>query len=63
MSKLIHLFFNYQPVLVSLELTQNICKGIGCRVNILTKKDRKIFQNEKLSQTPKNAIIKVIKLR
>ena len=27
MSKLIHLFFNYQPGLVSLELTKNICEG------------------------------------
>ena len=49
MFKLIHLFFNYQPGLVSLELTQT--------------KDQKIFQNEKLSQTLKNALIKVIKLR
>ena len=38
MSKLIHLFFNYQPRLVSLDLTQNICKGRGCHVNILTNK-------------------------
>ena len=38
MSKLIHLFFNYQPGLVKLELTQNICEGRGCRVNILTNK-------------------------
>ena len=38
MSKLIHLFFNYQPGLVSLELTKNICEGRGCRVNILTNK-------------------------
>ena len=37
-SKLIHLFFNYQPGLVSLELTQNICEGSVCRVNILTNK-------------------------
>ena len=30
---------------------------------ILQTKDRKIFQNEKSSQTPKNEIIKVIKIR
>ena len=41
MSKLTHLLFNYQPGLVSLELTQNVCKGRGCRVNILTKKRSK----------------------
>ena len=29
MSKLIHLFFNYQPGFVGLELTQNICEGRG----------------------------------
>ena len=63
MSKLIHFFFNYQPGLVSLELTQNISEGRGCHVNILTKKDRNIFQNEKLSQTPKNAIINIIEPR
>ena len=64
MSKLIHLFFNYQLGLVSLELTQNICEGRGCRVNILTnKRSNDLSKWKKLSQTPKNAIIKVIKLR
>ena len=63
MSKLIHVFFNYQSGLVSLYLTQNICEARGCRVNMLTNKDQKVFQNEKPSQTPKNAIIKLIKLR
>ena len=38
LSKLIHLFFNYQPGLVSLELTQNICEGREFHVNILTNK-------------------------
>ena len=41
MSKLIHLFFNYQPGFVSLELTQNICEGRGCHVNSLTNKRSK----------------------
>ena len=41
MSKLIHLIFNYRLGLVGLELTQNICEGRGCRVNILTKKRSK----------------------
>ena len=41
MSKLIHLFFNYQPWLVSLELTQNICEGRDSCVNILTNKRSK----------------------
>ena len=62
MPRLFHLIFYYRPGLVGLELLQNICEGRGCHVNILTKKDRNIFQNEKLSQTPKNSIIKVIKL-
>ena len=44
MSKLIHLFFNYQPGFVSLELTQNICEGrefLWCHGNILTNKRSK----------------------
>ena len=41
MFKLIHLIFNYSPGLVTLELTQNICKGRECRVNILTNKRSK----------------------
>ena len=41
MSKLIHLLFNYLSGLVRLELTQNICEGRECHVNILTKKRSK----------------------
>ena len=65
MSKLIHLIFKYQPRLVGLELTKNICEGRGVPMvswrYFNKKEDRKIFQNEKLIQTPKNSIIKVIK--
>ena len=63
MPRLIHLIFNYRPGLVGFELLQNICEGRGWRVNILTNKRSKIFQNEKPSQTPKNAIINIIEPR
>ena len=54
MSKLIHLFFNYQPGLVSLDLTQNICEGRGCHVNILTNKRLKDISKWKTESNSKN---------
>ena len=62
-----HLFFNYQLGFVSLELTQNICEGRGVLMvswKYFNKQNiERYFKMKKLSQTPKNVIIKVIKLR
>ena len=58
MSRLIHLIFIYRLGFVGLELTQNICEGRG--IPMVQTKYRKIFQNEKPSQTLNNSTIKVI---